>query len=65
LQRARRDGKRLGRPAGSKGRSKLDEHEETIKGYLAIELSQRKIAKHLGVAENTLRRFLQLKQLKP
>ena len=65
LQRAKRDGKRLGRPPGTRGRSKLDEHEETIRAYLAIELSQRKIAKKLGVADNTLRRFLLNKGLIP
>lgn len=58
LRRARNEGKRLGRPPGSVGRSKLDARKDEIKGYLAIGLPKRKIAKVLGVAYNTLDRFI-------
>lgn len=58
LRRARNEGKRLGRPPGSAGRSKLDARKDEIKGYLAIGLPKRKIAKVLGVAYNTLDRFI-------
>ena len=63
LQRAKNDGKRLGRPPGSGGRMKLDGQEDVIKGYLAIDLSKRKIAKALGVSYNTIDRFIKHKKL--
>lgn len=63
LQRAKNQGKQLGRPKGSKGRLKLDGQEDVIRGYLAIELPKRKMAKALGVAYNTLNHFLQEKNL--
>lgn len=58
LRRARLNGKRLGRPPGSTGRLKLDDRSDEIKGYLAIGLPKRKMAKVLGVAYNTLDRFI-------
>ena len=58
LKRAKNEGRRLGRPPGSGGRLKLDGHEDQIRGYLAIGLSRRKMAKVLGVAYNTLDRFI-------
>lgn len=61
LRRAKSEGKRLGRPPGASGRLKLDEHEDEIKGYLAIGLPKRKMAKALGVAYNTLARFIERK----
>ncbi len=63
LQRARLEGKRLGRPPGSQGRLKLDGQDEIIRGYLAIELSKRKIARALHVSYNTLDRYLERKKL--
>lgn len=63
LRRAKEDGKRLGRPPGSNGRLKLDERENEIRGYLAIGLTKRKMAKALGVAYNTLDRFISRKKL--
>ena len=42
---------------------KLDEREEEIRGYLAIELPRRRMAKVLGVAYNTLARYIDRKQL--
>lgn len=63
LRRAKIEGKQLGRPPGSTGRLKLDDHEDTIRGYLAIGLPKRKMAKVLGVAYNTLDRFIERKKL--
>lgn len=63
LKRAKIEGKQLGRPLGSTGRLKLDEREDEIRGYLAIGLPKRKIAKILGVAYNTLDRFIERKKL--
>jgi putative DNA-invertase from lambdoid prophage Rac len=63
LKRAKIEGKQLGRPLGGTGRLKLDEREDEIRGYLAIGLPKRKIAKVLGVAYNTLDRFIERKKL--
>jgi DNA invertase Pin-like site-specific DNA recombinase len=63
LRRVKAEGKRLGRPPGNAGRLKLDDREDVIRGYLAIELPKRKIAKALGVAYNTLDRFIKRKGL--
>lgn len=63
LRRAKIEGKTLGRPKGSEGKLKLDENETVIKGYLAIGLSKRKIANLLGVAYNTLDRFIERKNI--
>jgi DNA invertase Pin-like site-specific DNA recombinase len=57
LQRAREEGKLLGRPKG-KGKSKLDDHEEEIKELLALGLAKTKIAKRLGVHISTLNHWL-------
>jgi len=59
LQRARSQGKRLGRPPGKTGRLKLDGQVDAIKGYIAIGLPKRRMAKALGVAYNTLARFIE------
>lgn len=63
VQRARSEGKRLGRPPGSKGTLKLDGKEDVIRGLLAIGLSRRKMARHLQVSFNTLQRFIVEKEL--
>ena len=63
LRRAKIEGKQLGRPPGSTGRLKLDEREDEIRGYIAIGLPKRKMAKALGVAYNTLDRFIDRKKL--
>jgi putative DNA-invertase from lambdoid prophage Rac len=63
LRRAKQEGKRLGRPPGTGGRLKLDEREDEIRGYIAIGLPKRKMAKALGVAYNTLVRFIERKGL--
>jgi DNA invertase Pin-like site-specific DNA recombinase len=63
LQRAKQEGKRLGRPKGAGGRLKLDEREDEIRGYIAIGLPKRKMASAVGVAYNTLDRFITRKGL--
>lgn len=63
LQRARLEGKRIGRPPGSAGGSKLDGKEDVIRGYIAIGLPKRKMAKALQVSYNTLQRFMERKSL--
>lgn len=63
LRRAKIEGKQLGRPPGSTGRLKLDDRQDEIKGYIAIGLPKRKMAKALGVAYNTLDRFIDRKKL--
>lgn len=63
LRRAKIEGKQLGRPPGSTGRLKLDDRQDEIKGYIAIGLPKRKMAKALGVAYNTLDRFIGRKKL--
>lgn len=63
LRRAKNEGKILGRPPGSTGRLKLDERLDEIRGFLAIGLSKRRIAKNLGVAYNTLDRFMDRNKL--
>lgn len=63
LRRAKIEGKQLGRPRGSTGRLKLDEREDEIRGYIAIGLSKRRMAKNLGVAYNTIDRFIERKKL--
>jgi IS30 family transposase len=42
---------------------KLEERTDEIRGYLAIGLSKRKMATALGVAYNTVARFIERKGL--
>jgi hypothetical protein len=42
---------------------KLDDQLDVIKGYIAIDLPKRRIAKALGAAYNTLERFVERKGL--
>ena len=65
LRRARLAGKQLGRPKGSQGRLKLEEHRDQIQMYLDIGLPKRKIAKVLGVAYNTVDRFIKRNKMAP
>ena len=65
LRRARLAGKRLGRPQGSQGRLKLDEHRDQIQTYLDIDLPRRRIAKAMGVAYNTVDRYIKRNKMVP
>lgn len=63
LQRAVLAGKKLGRPKGEGGKLKLDDRLDEVRGYLAINLPKRRMAQVLGVAYNTLDRFIERKGL--
>jgi putative DNA-invertase from lambdoid prophage Rac len=65
LRRAQLAGKRLGRPKGSQGRLKLDDRRDQIQAYLDIDLPKRRIAKVMGVAYNTVDRFIKRNKMVP
>ncbi|MBT3381670.1 MAG: hypothetical protein HOJ57_43200 [Lentisphaerae bacterium] len=56
-------GKKLGRPKGSLGKSKLDPHEATIREYIGKGVSKASIAKILGVHPSTVTRFLKSRRI--
>src|SRR5262245_15913128 len=56
-------GKRLGRPRGTRGRSKLDGKETQIKELLALHVSKASIAKITGVDRATLYHFMRSQRL--
>jgi len=58
LQRARNEGRIGGRRKGSTGRLKLDPQRERVAELHALELSAPKMARHFGVTEKTMRKFL-------
>ncbi|WP_375647807.1 MULTISPECIES: recombinase family protein [unclassified Bartonella] len=62
---ARQRGIKLGRPKGSKATQlKLDNHIDEIQAFINVGLSQSRIAKTLGVSVNTLRLFIERKNIK-
>ena len=63
LAAARAAGKRLGRPQGRLGTSKLDGKEADIRGWLALKVSQASIAKITGVDRSTLYHFIRSRRL--
>jgi DNA invertase Pin-like site-specific DNA recombinase len=63
LAAAKAAGKRLGRPRGSRGRSKLDEKEQEIKKLLTLHVSKASIAKITGVDRATLYHFIRSRGL--
>lgn len=63
LAAARAAGKRLGRPKGIRGKSKLDGKEEAIKALLALQVSKASIAKITGVNRSTLYHFIASRKL--
>jgi len=63
LARARAEGKLLGRPKGSIGKSKLDGKEREINEYLAKRVKRANIAKIFGVSFPTLMNFLKSRKL--
>lgn len=63
LANARKKGKKLGRPKGTKGRSKLDGKESEIVGYLDLGISKVSIAKLLKVSPTTLSHFIDTRNL--
>lgn len=60
---AKARGKKLGRPKGSKGKSKLDGREEEIKRLLQLKVSKTSIAKITGVDRGTLCHFIKSREL--
>ena len=63
LAAARGKGKKLGRPKGSLGRSKLDGQTEEIKRLLALGVSKGAIAKIMGVGRGTVNHFIKSRGL--
>ncbi len=63
LAAARDKGKKLGRPKGSFGRSKLDGQTEEITRLLALSVSKASIAKITGVEPGTLNHFIKSRGL--
>jgi DNA invertase Pin-like site-specific DNA recombinase len=63
LAAARAQGKKLGRPKGSLGKSKLDGRIEEIKRLLALGVSKASIAKITGVERGTLNHFIKSRGL--
>ncbi len=63
LAAARAKGTKLGRPKGSKGKSKLDGKEEEIKKLLKLKVSKASIAKITGVDRGTLNHFIKSREL--
>ena len=60
---ARASGKRLGRPPGVLGKSKLNGREQEIQDLLALKVSKASIAKITGVDRATLYHFLHSRQI--
>ena len=65
LAAARATGKRLGRPKGKLGRSKLSGKEDEIQRLLRLNVSKSSIAKITGVDRSTLHHFIQSRNLMP
>ena len=63
LARARAEGKLLGRPRGSLGKSKLDGKEKEIKVYLEKGVNKANIAKIFDVSWPTIQNFIKTRQL--
>jgi DNA invertase Pin-like site-specific DNA recombinase len=63
LAAAKAAGRRLGRPRGTRGRSKLDGREHEIKKLLDLHVSKASIAKITGVDRATLYHFIRSRRL--
>lgn len=63
LNNARAKGKKLGRPKGTKGKSKLDGREGEITDYLDKGVTRANLARILGVARPTLNSFIASREL--
>ena len=64
LARARAEGKLLGRPRGTIGKSKLDGKEKEIKAYLAKGVTRANIAKIFDVTFPTIENFIRTRGLR-
>ena len=65
LARARSSGKKLGRPKGSLGVSRLDGKEEELRRFLNLGVPKSAIAKITGVSRQTLYHFIGTRRLGP
>jgi DNA invertase Pin-like site-specific DNA recombinase len=65
LAAAQAAGKRLGRPKGRLGRSKLNGKEDEIRKLLDLQVSKASIAKITGVDRSTLYHFMRSRHLMP
>ncbi|MDQ1329576.1 MAG: hypothetical protein QG641_2867 [Candidatus Poribacteria bacterium] len=65
LAAAKASGKKLGRPNGTLGKSKLDGREDEIKRFLALDVSKASIAKITGVDRSTLYNFIRSRGIVP
>ena len=63
LKRARAEGKLLGRPKGTIGKSKLDGKEDEIKRFLKGGINKTNIARYLNVSWSTLENFIKTRKL--
>ena len=65
LARARASGRKLGRPKGSLGVSRLDGREDDIRRFLDLGVSKTAIAKLTGVSRTALYSFMKTRSLEP
>ncbi|MDE2934509.1 MAG: recombinase family protein [Chloroflexota bacterium] len=65
LARARASGRKLGRPKGSLGVSRLDGREDDIRRFLKLGVSKTAIAKLTGVSRTALYNFMSTRGLGP
>ncbi len=63
LARARAEGKLLGRPKGTLGKSKLDGKEKEIQAYMRKGVNKANIAKIFGVTWPTIHNFIKTRKL--
>ena len=65
LARAKSSGRKLGRPKGSLGVSRLDGKEDEIRRFLELGVSKTAIAKLTGVSRTALYSFMSTRGLRP
>jgi DNA invertase Pin-like site-specific DNA recombinase len=63
LMRARAEGKLLGRPKGTIGKSKLDGKEDEIRRFLNGGINKTNIARYFDVSWSTLDNFIKTRKL--
>jgi DNA invertase Pin-like site-specific DNA recombinase len=63
LRRARAEGKLLGRPKGTTGKSKLDGKEDEIKKFLKGGINKTNVARYFKVSWSTLDNFIRTRKL--
>ena len=65
LAKARASGKKLGRPKGSPGVSRLDGKEDEIRQFIDLGVSKSAIARITGVSRQTLYHFIRTRGIAP